>query len=112
MRQARTSGAPQVADLKTAQITKRSTAMEEIEVQLAQKRTMCSSLHSQVQATKDELEIVRGAKCQSEDENTELRATIAQLRGEAASRSKELEAADVKVGPAVDLLIIELSDSG
>ncbi|EPS97543.1 hypothetical protein FOMPIDRAFT_1042857 [Fomitopsis schrenkii] len=94
------------------ELSKRSTAMAEVEAELAQERTMCASLHSEVQATKDELENIKGAKAQSEDENAELRATIAQLRGEAVSRSMELETADLKVRTTVDLLPIELSDSG
>lgn len=75
-------------------------AMAEVEAELAREHTMLSTLTSKVHATKIELDDVRNAQFQSENEKAELRESVAQLQGEAASRSKELGVADLKVRPA------------
>lgn len=71
--------------------------MAEVEAELQKERHTCGSLHNELQDTKLQLEEVRRARTQSEDENAELRQSMAQLRGDVASRSKELEAAELKV---------------
>lgn len=79
--------------------------MAEVEAELAREHTMCNSLRCEMEATKTELDEVRKARTQSENENAQLRESVAQLRDDVANRSRELETADLKVCPRTGLLV-------